>query len=421
MQPGERERLGEVGQPGGLVRRLPGVDLDDHVTAEAPRRKQLEQLAARLAAPARAPDARPSPTRSRRSCARGGAARRAHGHLNGVAAATWPSATGRASCGRSPARRGSSPAGRPGARAATLARGTCSRRRTRRRSRASSSAIPSTKPARSRAASETADARRPCRHRARAPSLRCARSFAPGLGPPHPLDDQQARRVDGADGHFVLRRPAADRVDVLAGRVDADHDLDGVVARARLPTRTRWQSTPGRPRRSTAPTRADGTRTAGAAAVGFGWAPVIRRTSESSDCRITPSRSAHGQISSDSMPKMSITASATTPPATSWWARPGDTPAAGRARPGSAAPASAAAWQGATAGQRPPDERPVGGRWGAADPGQRAERLRGGDRVVLGPGAQHGARHLARSVPGRTCAGRGSRTRAGRRRGATRG
>ena len=59
------------------------------------------------------------------------------------------------------------------------------------------------------------------------------RSFAPGLGPPHPLHDQQARRVDGADRHLVPLDQPLDGRDVLARQVETDHDLHGVVAQGR--------------------------------------------------------------------------------------------------------------------------------------------------------------------------------------------
>ncbi len=56
--------------------------------------------------------------------------------------------------------------------------------------------------------------------------------LAPRLGAPDPLRDEQAGRVHGRDGDLVVLRQVADRVGLLADRVDADHHLDGVVAEA---------------------------------------------------------------------------------------------------------------------------------------------------------------------------------------------
>ena len=57
-------------------------------------------------------------------------------------------------------------------------------------------------------------------------------SLLPRLSPPHPLGDEQAGCVDRAHRYLVVGREVLDGIDVLADRVDADHDLDGVVAEA---------------------------------------------------------------------------------------------------------------------------------------------------------------------------------------------
>ena len=60
--------------------------------------------------------------------------------------------------------------------------------------------------------------------------------LAPRVGAPHPLGEEQARCVDGADRDLVVVAELLDRVDLLAERVDADHHLDGVVAQRGGPT-----------------------------------------------------------------------------------------------------------------------------------------------------------------------------------------
>ena len=91
---------------------------------------------------------------------------------------------------------------------------------------------------------------------------------------------------------------------LLAQRVDADHHLDRVVAEPARRRRRRARTTRGRPRRWRGRSRATS-----AAPAQTGHAVIWSRRS-----RITPSRSAHGQISSAARSKMSMHASATSAP-----------------------------------------------------------------------------------------------------------
>ena len=96
----------------------------------------------------------------------------------------------------------------------------------------SSAAMPSTKPA----AYSFCQRNGGCTTTTSAPTAsaisadRC--ELAPRVGAPDPLGEQQARRVHGADRHLVVLGQLLDRGGLLAERVDADHHLDGVVARA---------------------------------------------------------------------------------------------------------------------------------------------------------------------------------------------
>ena len=128
----------------------------------------------------------------------------------------------------------------------------------------------------------------------------------------------------------------------------------------------------------------------------------------SSRSRITPSRSAHGQISSSVRSKMSMQPSATRAPGTIWWAAARRD--AGQRPPARRAP-SRPAWGSTRAARRAAGVRgtrvPVGRGRGTADAGQRAERLRGRGRAVRRAGRAAGGRRRGRSRPGSRGAARG--------------
>ena len=114
--------------------------------------------------------------------------------------------------------------------------------------------------------------------------------LAPRLGAPHPLRDEQAGRVDRDDRHLVVVRQPLQRRHVLADRVGRHHHLDAVVPKPGGDLerrRRRLRVDRGRRQRD----RAVGTWARGRTC----HCPI-----QSSRRRITPSRSAHGQISSDS-------------------------------------------------------------------------------------------------------------------------
>ena len=96
--------------------------------------------------------------------------------------------------------------------------------------------------------------------------------------------------MDRADRHLVVVAELLDRVDLLAQRVDADHHLDRVVAQRRRP--------PEGVRGRLGVDRGGGE--ADQRAVEAPWLSAASSTTEiwSRRSRITPSRSAHGQISS---------------------------------------------------------------------------------------------------------------------------
>ena len=98
--------------------------------------------------------------------------------------------------------------------------------------------------------------------------------------------------------------------------------------------------------------------------------------------RMTPSRSAHGQISSSLRSKTSITAAATRAPATTWCARSLETP--GRSAMSSTLISSSLGIHSSRSAARQDAayEQAVAGGRRTADAGQGAERLRGGHRVV---------------------------------------
>ena len=57
-----------------------------------------------------------------------------------------------------------------------------------------------------------------------------ALEFGDRVGTPHPLRDQQARRVHRQHRHVVLLDSCCDGVDVLADRLGPHHQLDAVIA-----------------------------------------------------------------------------------------------------------------------------------------------------------------------------------------------
>ena len=141
-----------------------------------------------------------------------------------------PCARGRAWSPGSRARAGPSAAGRPRSRGCGPATGTCSRRRTPRRSRSASGAARRRTRGRTPAASETAGARRRWRRRpARPPSwARC--SLVQG-------SVDQTRWVSSRHGAWIASTGTPNRSDsaaqgvrVLAHRVGPDHHLDAVEA-----------------------------------------------------------------------------------------------------------------------------------------------------------------------------------------------
>ena len=131
----------------------------------------------------------------------------------------------------------------------------------------------------------------------------------------------------------------------------------------------------------------------------------------SSRSRMTPSRNAHGQISSSVRSKRSMTASATSAPATIWWDRlrgdPGQVAPARRASSATRRRAACRRARRASSTRRTSGPSADGG--GTADPGQRAERLRGGDRVVGRDRPAAPTRRRGRCRPGSCGAARARR------------
>ena len=251
-------------------RALAGVDLDDDLAGEPTAARCSRNSAARYRAAARAPGARPWPSRCRRSggCAAAGRPSRSAISI-GVGPRDRARARGRWWCWRSPRSDGSQP-GQVHLHAARDARhgihvldregdaGATPR----------APRCPSTK---SRgvvaSASGTAGARRPRRRRPRA-AISAERSSLPHGSVP------QTRWVNSRHGAWtaqhrdlVVLGQLLDRRRLLAQRVDADHHLDRVVAQRRGVARRRARSTRGRPRPSTgrsAAGRASGRRRPGA-------------------------------------------------------------------------------------------------------------------------------------------------------------
>jgi hypothetical protein len=60
-----------------------------------------------------------------------------------------------------------------------------------------------------------------------------ATQLLPRVAAPHPLGEQQVRRVHGDDRELVIVAEPAQRVGLLAYRVGVDHHLDPVVAEPR--------------------------------------------------------------------------------------------------------------------------------------------------------------------------------------------
>ena len=137
---------------------------------------------------------------------------------------------------------------------------------------------------------------------------------------------------------------------------------------------------------------------------------------------MTPSRSAHGQISSSGRSKMSSTASATSAPATTWWARLARDPGQGGDLVGGAIATSLGIQLVELAGgEDPAYEQALAGRRRTADARQRAERLRGRDRVVGRPAAQQRAGVVGDLGADPAGAPAAARHRRGRRRRSARG
>ena len=229
--------------------------------------------------------------------------------------------------------------------------------------------------------------------------------LAPGVGAPDPLGQQQRRRVDGHDRYAVQLGQRAQRARLLGDRVGPDHDLDAVVAQplgqverggaALGVDRCGRQGHAGAGHLDGSghdPERNDRRAGSCAPAVGprghgsAGDPRPVRR-------RMTPSRRAHGQMSSavdaeqvhrrlgDDGPGQQLPGPARRrPPAASARCRtvirePADDVADVRQRQG------------------PGGVGALGAGRGAGDPGQRAHRLAGADRPVGGTGLGEVAQH----------------------------
>ena len=184
-------------------------------------------------------------------------------------------------------------------------------------------------------------------------------------------------------GMLVVLGELLDRGDRLRERVD-DHHLDGVVAEARgVPEGVRGRLGVDRGGGEADPRSRDPSTDS--------W---------SSRSRITPSRSAHGQISSSVRSKMSMQPSATSAPGTIWWVRLGETPGRSASSSGAIATSLGIHSRSCVERQRARHQRAVGRRRRTADAAQRAERLRGRRRPVRRPAAQQVARRRGRSRRG---------------------
>ena len=218
----------------------------------------------------------------------------------------------------------------------------------------------------------TTSAPDPVRHLGRALEL------APRLGAPDPLGEQQARGVHGADRDRVVLGELAHRRGLLAERVDAHHHLDRVVAqrrgvreavRGRLGVdRGRW----------TARSRVTGPCSR-AASCTLSW---------SMRSRMTPSRSAHGQISRAGGRRCPCRPRPRARRARSGGRGSPRRRAGRRARRRPSRPAWGSTPRSSPAPASRGTSGPVADGRGAADAGQRAERLRRGGGAVRGAGAQ---------------------------------
>ena len=184
VQPGERQRLGEVELALGLARPT-GGDLDDDVTGVPPAPRGSRAPRRTAGCPARARGARRAPTRRRRrgagACSRGPSSRTIC-HRVGPGGRGVRQVEGHVVVGlrhRVPVRQ----VGLDLARARARATGTCSRRRAGRRCRARAAPPRRRSRGRSRAASGTAGAARRCRRRARRPARSSGRPSPTGRCP----------------------------------------------------------------------------------------------------------------------------------------------------------------------------------------------------------------------------------------------
>ena len=124
------------------------------------------------------------------------------------------------------------------------------------------------------------------------------------------------------------------------------------------------------------------------------YADLVRRLSSTDEpmrsrrSRMTPSRSAQGQISSSGRSNRSSTASATSAPATIWCARLGETPGSSPTSSADISSSFGTMSRSTWRVEHPSHQQTLAGRRGAADPGQRPEGLRGRDGVV-GCGPEH--------------------------------
>ena len=137
---------------------------------------------------------------------------------------------------------------------------------------------------------------------------------------------------------------------------------------------------------------------------------------ESSLRRMTPSRSAHGQIRTHGTSSARIVAAATTAPAGTWCARSGDTPRSSASAADSIRDTKPTSWSRPIERQLPRHPQPGRVGRGAGEPGQRAEGLaRGGHQVGPAGVAQLLRRRLQQVRARARRAPRGRRGRAGRR------
>src|SRR5665811_1136680 len=151
--------------------------------------------------------------------------------------------------------------------------------------------------------------------------------LGPRLWTPDPLREKQCRRVDRHDRHGVQVRQRLQRACLQGDRVGPHHDLDTVIAES-----LRNVESSGAVLRID---RRGGQRHSRAGHPNYGHGDEPNRGQDavpqpaeiqSRRRRITPSRSAQGQMSSCAMPSRSMAASATIAPASICGARSAETP-----------------------------------------------------------------------------------------------